>query len=122
VKSDPEVEAQPDREDNEDESEDSSEEEVVASTEIASLAKAAASGCRKCKNELKTGEKTSKGHDDTCPLKWRSVGCSHKTQSKKHVLIHTREESEDESEDDGEEEVAYIAVTYLAEAAASGCK
>lgn len=62
MKSDPEVEAQPDREDNEDESEDSSEEEVVASTEIASLAKAAASGCRKCKNELKTGEKTRKGH------------------------------------------------------------
>eukprot|EP00984_Skeletonema_dohrnii_P015091 scaffold6458_cov107-Skeletonema_dohrnii-CCMP3373.AAC.1 len=40
----------------------------------ATLAEAAAAGCRKCKKELDTGEKTRKTHDDHCPRKWRSVG------------------------------------------------
>jgi len=40
----------------------------------ATLEEAAAAGCRKCKKELDTGEKTRKTHDDHCPRKWRSVG------------------------------------------------
>eukprot|EP00577_Skeletonema_sp_RCC1716_P003644 CAMPEP_0113431370 /NCGR_PEP_ID=MMETSP0013_2-20120614/33549_1 /TAXON_ID=2843 ORGANISM="Skeletonema costatum, Strain 1716" /NCGR_SAMPLE_ID=MMETSP0013_2 /ASSEMBLY_ACC=CAM_ASM_000158 /LENGTH=1481 /DNA_ID=CAMNT_0000320359 /DNA_START=19 /DNA_END=4464 /DNA_ORIENTATION=+ /assembly_acc=CAM_ASM_000158 len=40
----------------------------------ATLAEAAAAGCRKCKKELDSGEKTRKTHDDHCPRKWRSVG------------------------------------------------
>jgi hypothetical protein len=40
----------------------------------ATLAEAAAAGCRKCTKELNTGEKTRKQHDDHCPRKWRSVG------------------------------------------------
>ena len=35
------------------------------------MASAAKSGCRKCTNELATGVKTKKGHDDGCPRKQR---------------------------------------------------
>ena len=35
------------------------------------MASAAKSGCRKCTNELETGVKTKKGHDDGCPRKQR---------------------------------------------------
>mmetsp|Transcript_15532 Transcript_15532/g.37236 ORF Transcript_15532/g.37236 Transcript_15532/m.37236 type:complete len:1403 (-) Transcript_15532:2548-6756(-) len=38
------------------------------------LAEAAAAGCKKCRKELATGEKTRKTHDDSCPRKWRAAG------------------------------------------------
>ena len=39
-----------------------------------SVAEAAAAGCHKCKDEIETGEKTRKTHDDLCPRKRNNVG------------------------------------------------
>ena len=85
--SDSDVESLHGKDDSEDESEDDGEEEVASITEIASLAKAAAPGCKKCQKELDTGEKTRKVHDEHCPRKWRSVGGSYKAQAKKHESV-----------------------------------
>jgi len=68
----------------EDESEDDGEDEVAF--ELASLAEAAASSCRKCPKEIKTGEKTMKVHTDHCPRKRRNVAAM--------------DESEDESDEE----------------------
>ena len=38
---------------------------------VVPLEKAAESGCRKCRLELETGEKTRQSHDERCPRKWR---------------------------------------------------
>ena len=54
--------------------EDAVEEALNSVDGKATIAEAAAAGCRKCKKELETGEKTRKTHDDHCPRKWRSVG------------------------------------------------
>lgn len=66
---------------------------------VASLTEAAASGCRKCQQELDTGVKTRKVHTEHCLRKRRSVA--------------TMNESEDESDD--EEEVFGKGRTWTAE-------
>ena len=38
---------------------------------VVPLETAAESGCRKCRLELETGEKTRQSHDERCPRKWR---------------------------------------------------
>mmetsp|Transcript_25217 Transcript_25217/g.37194 ORF Transcript_25217/g.37194 Transcript_25217/m.37194 type:complete len:1132 (-) Transcript_25217:403-3798(-) len=38
------------------------------------LEEAAAAGCKKCRLEFETGEKTRKTHNDKCPRKWKSAG------------------------------------------------
>eukprot|EP00985_Skeletonema_marinoi_P007965 scaffold3549_cov119-Skeletonema_marinoi.AAC.1 len=38
------------------------------------LEEAAAAGCKKCRLEFETGEKTRKTHNDNCPRKWKSAG------------------------------------------------
>jgi len=58
----------------------------------ATLAEAAAAGCRKCKKELDTGEKTRKTHDDHCPRKWRSVGKPPGTEAV-DIALPVKEES-----------------------------
>eukprot|EP00984_Skeletonema_dohrnii_P011233 scaffold4465_cov122-Skeletonema_dohrnii-CCMP3373.AAC.4 len=41
---------------------------------LPTLEEAAAAGCKKCRLELETGEKTRKTHNDNCPRKWKSAG------------------------------------------------
>jgi hypothetical protein len=73
----------------------------VSPTTSPSLADGAAAGCKKCKKELKTGEKSRKEHGAHCPRKYKFVG-------QKLLAVHNKKRSRPDGEKEGVESASPI--------------
>ena len=87
-----------------------------------SLTEAAASGCRKCQRELRTGEKDRKTHDDQCPRKWRSVGKPPGASPSSAGVREEESEAEEEEDARGTDVVGGVSLEEAAEAGCTKCQ